>query len=106
MQLAPSVVRTVYIREGERPRESPSFGKHADRGNSALTLALSPRRGGYGSSPLTIAFLVLPFSTVRAPMVTKGRLTERESAAEQARRWRRTIRARHLLHPLLGERVG
>ncbi len=39
-------------------------------------------------------------------MVIKGRLGQRESAAEQAPRWGRTIRPRLPFLPLLGERAG
>ena len=101
-------LKTDLFRAGGcRSSRVPSSGQLADRGgNSALTPALSPRRGSYRSSLQAIALLLLPFSTVRAPRVAAGRVLNRETAAEKARRWRRTIRPRQPFLPVLGERAG
>src|SRR6266702_4850836 len=40
----PPVLRTVYIREGERPRESPSFGIRSDPGEVTVSPGRSPSR--------------------------------------------------------------
>src|SRR6266849_1002021 len=97
----------ALLRRVEASAPAPASAKPADRGgNSALTPALSPRRGGCRSRRPAIVLLRLPFWLVPAPMVATGRVRSQEIAAEQARRWGRTIRPRLPFLPLLGERAG
>ncbi len=91
MLLATDETRIPFAREGERPREpnlrpsSPTEG-----GNSALTPALSPRRGKGRASLLARPIFRSPAWTPPLP----------------ARLWGRTIQKRPPFLPLPGERAG